>query len=126
MKIEFYGEATLECSTVLEGLAKRMVLHVEKDGERFRVAEGCDNYYAARLTPAQLAVLGKELIELSETVSPDREWQVGDRVIVRDFSEAQGEAGAILHIQSDGLILVELDSGCVWLVEKQELESADS
>lgn len=49
--------------------------------------------------------------------------KVGDRVTIEDCSEAQGDKGTILYIQSNGVILVELDAGCVWpLVGCTELE----
>ena len=61
-----YGKELLEYKTVLDGLSDNKILIVEreKDG-MFRVAEGCDNYFSARLTAKQLAALGRELIELS-------------------------------------------------------------
>lgn len=38
----------------------------------------------------------------------------GDRVIVQDHSEAHGDHGTVWHIQDNGIIVVELDSGCLW------------
>jgi len=61
-----YGSEMLEYPTVLAGLSDNRVLTIERgeDG-RFRVAEGCDNYFSARLTPEQLAAMGRELIEMA-------------------------------------------------------------
>jgi hypothetical protein len=47
----------------------------------------------------------------------------GDRVIIRDGSEAHGDAGEIFHVGKDGLILVELDGyDCLWPVSASDLE----
>ncbi len=48
--------------------------------------------------------------------------QVGDKVLIQDFSEAHGDTGTIFAIQKNGIILVELDEnqekgiepGTVW------------
>ena len=49
-------------------------------------------------------------------------WAVGDSVIVADHSEAHGDKGRVDHIQADGIILVELEQGCIWPVTADELQ----
>jgi len=61
-----YGNEILEYPTVLGGLSDNRILKIEREEDgRFRVAEGCDDYFSARLTPDQVATLGRELIELA-------------------------------------------------------------
>ena len=48
-------------------------------------------------------------------------WKVGDRVIIEDYSDAHGDRGEIHAIQDDGLIIVELDEGCIWPVLAHEM-----
>ena len=61
-----YGREMLEYPTVLAGLSDNRVLKIEREEDgRFRVSEGCDEYFSARLTPEQLAALGRELIEMA-------------------------------------------------------------
>ena len=61
-----YGPEALEYDTVLAGLSDNRILTVERENDgRFRVAEGCDDYFSARLTAEQLESLGRELIELA-------------------------------------------------------------
>ena len=43
--------------------------------------------------------------------------KAGDRVVINDYSDAQGDHGRIDHIQANGIILVELDEGCIWPVD---------
>ena len=50
-------------------------------------------------------------------------WAVGDAVIVSDHSSAHGDKGTIWKIQADGLILVDLEQGCVWPVTADELRA---
>lgn len=47
---------------------------------------------------------------------------VGDRVRIIDGSEAHGDKGVIITIQADGLLLVELEQGCLWPVTAEEIE----
>lgn len=49
-------------------------------------------------------------------------WQVGDQVIVRDGSEADGDAGIVIKV-SGGLVLVELERGAVWHCAPHELDA---
>jgi hypothetical protein len=46
----------------------------------------------------------------------------GDAVEVCDHSEAHGDKGKVLWTQKDGLIIVELESGCCWPVTAEELK----
>ena len=49
--------------------------------------------------------------------------KVGSRVRIVDGSEANGDLGVVLYIQNNGIIVVELDQGCVWpITEERELE----
>lgn len=49
-------------------------------------------------------------------------YKAGDRVIIRDGSEADGDRGAIWDF-TGGLILVALDGyDCLWPVEAYEIE----
>ena len=44
----------------------------------------------------------------------------GDRVIINDFSEAQGDKGKVWKVENNGIILVELDEeGYLWPVFSQ-------
>lgn len=53
--------------------------------------------------------------------------KVGSRVRIVDGSEANGDLGVVLYIQNNGIIVVELDQGCVWpITEERELEEVDS
>jgi len=49
-------------------------------------------------------------------------WTVGDKVVIADHSEAHGDKGRIDCIQDNGIILVELDQGCIWPVTADELK----
>jgi G3E family GTPase len=53
---------------------------------------------------------------------PQQKWTVGDAVVIDDFSEAHGDRGCIHAIQENGIILVELEQGCIWPVEYYELK----
>lgn len=50
--------------------------------------------------------------------------KIGDRVRIIDYSDAHGDLGKIDTIQSNGLVLVLLDEGCVWPVAIEEIELA--
>lgn len=50
--------------------------------------------------------------------------KIGDRVIVMDGSEAHGDRGVIAIIQNNGIILVELDEGCLWPVTESGITPA--
>ena len=52
----------------------------------------------------------------NDTEAPRRAFGVGDYVTIADYSEAHGEKGRINHIQSNGIIHVEMEGGCVWPV----------
>ena len=54
--------------------------------------------------------------------TPNHGYAVGDAVTITDHSEAHGDKGAIWHIQDDGIILVELEQGCIWPVTADELQ----
>ena len=43
-----------------------------------------------------------------------------DRVRITDGSEANGDTGTVLWTQADGLVIVELEAGCVWPVTEDE------
>jgi hypothetical protein len=53
--------------------------------------------------------------------------KAGDRVKIKDFSEAHGDIGTVWFITSDGIIVVELDEdeekeiteGTCWLVTNE-------
>lgn len=61
-----YGREILEYPTVLAGLSDNRIIKIDREEDgRFRVTEGCDDYFSARLTPEQLATLGRELIEMA-------------------------------------------------------------
>ena len=61
-----YGRELMEYPTVLAGLSDNRILIIEREEDgRFRVSEGCDEYFSARLTPEQLAALGRELIDVA-------------------------------------------------------------
>ena len=49
-------------------------------------------------------------------------YAAGDAVEVCDHSEAHGDNGTVLWTQKDGLIIVELESGCCWPVTADELK----
>jgi hypothetical protein len=44
------------------------------------------------------------------------DWKVGDACVICDYSEAHGDKGVIYFVQTNGIILVELDE-CIWPVE---------
>ena len=50
-------------------------------------------------------------------------WAVGDSVVIADHSEAHGDKGRVDFIQENGIILVELEQGCIWPVTADELQS---
>jgi hypothetical protein len=50
-------------------------------------------------------------------------YAAGDAVEICDHSEAHGDKGKVLWKQKDGLIIVELESGCCWPVTAEELKS---
>ncbi len=52
-------------------------------------------------------------------------WSVGDKVVIADHSEAHGDRGKIDRIQDNGIILVELDQGCIWPVTADELKQEE-
>jgi biotin-(acetyl-CoA carboxylase) ligase len=52
-----------------------------------------------------------------------KNWKVNDRVTLRDCSETEQFHGRIDHIQDDGIIIVELDNGCCWPVEADEISA---
>ena len=52
-------------------------------------------------------------------------WAVGDSVVIADHSEAHGDKGRVDFIQENGIILVELEQGCIWPVTADELQSND-
>jgi hypothetical protein len=58
---------------------------------------------------------------MSDSKSHPRPWVVGDEVVIADYSEAHGDKGKIVRIQDNGIILVELEQGCVWPVTAEEL-----
>ena len=49
-------------------------------------------------------------------------YAAGDNVEICDGSEAHGDKGKVLWVQDDGLIIVELEAGCVWPVTEHELK----
>jgi len=55
-------------------------------------------------------------------LSEARCYAAGDAVEICDHSEAHGDKGKVLWIQKDGLIIVELESGCCWPVTADELK----
>lgn len=59
-----------------------------------------------------------------EAAQPRRRWAVGDSVVVADRSEAHGDKGKVLQVQDDGIVLVQLEQGCVWPVTADELQPA--
>jgi hypothetical protein len=58
-------------------------------------------------------------------VRNEHRWAVGDEVVIADYSEAHGDTGKIDCIQKNGIILVELDQGCIWPVTADELQRKD-
>lgn len=48
----------------------------------------------------------------------------GDRVVIRDGSEANGDAGSVWFVQANGILLIELDDGGIWPVTANEIEAA--
>lgn len=46
----------------------------------------------------------------------------GDSVEICDGSMAHGDKGKVLWVQDDGLIIVELETGCVWPVTEDEIK----
>jgi hypothetical protein len=53
-------------------------------------------------------------------------YAAGDAVEICDHSEAHGDKGKVLWTQKDGLIIVELESGCCWPVTEEELKPHNS
>jgi len=49
-------------------------------------------------------------------------WVIGDAVVIADHSEAHGDKGRVDFIQDNGIILVELEQGCMWPVTADELQ----
>ena len=49
-------------------------------------------------------------------------WAVGDAVVIADYSEAHGDKGRVDFIQDNGIILVELEQGCIWPVTADDLQ----
>jgi hypothetical protein len=49
-------------------------------------------------------------------------YAAGDCVEICDGSEAHGDKGEVLWVQDDGLIIVEIEAGCVWPVTEHELK----
>ena len=49
-------------------------------------------------------------------------YAAGDAVEICDGSEAHGDKGKVLWIQDNGLIIVELEAGCVWPVTETEIK----
>ena len=60
----------------------------------------------------------------SESLRPPC-WAVGDAVVIADHSDAHGDKGRVDHIQDNGIILVELEQGCIWPVTADELQPND-
>jgi hypothetical protein len=55
-----------------------------------------------------------------------RWWKVGDRVVVRDGSEADGDHGVVFGLCHDGSVLVELDEHeSLWPCYSVELEAEE-
>ena len=53
--------------TMLDAVSNGRIFAVETRDSGFAIEEQCDNYFALRLTPAQLYQLGAELRELAKT-----------------------------------------------------------
>jgi hypothetical protein len=54
---------------------------------------------------------------------PQPRWKVGDRVTVRDGSEAHGDRAVVWQVQTNGIVIVELtDHGCLWPCGADELD----
>jgi hypothetical protein len=61
------------------------------------------------------------------------EMKIGDRVIIHDGSDADGDHGVVWDIQANGMVIVELDpdlengieEGCTWPVAEGELEQEE-
>jgi hypothetical protein len=58
--------------------------------------------------------------------SPAACYAAGDAVEVCDHSEAHGDKGKVMWTQKDGLIIVELESGCCWPLTAEELKPHNS
>lgn len=39
---------------------------------------------------------------------------VGDVITITDYSDAHGDNGIVWRIQDNGIVLVELENGCLW------------
>jgi hypothetical protein len=63
---------------------------------------------------------------MKDSKSRPRPWAVGDEVVIADYSEAHGDKGKIDRIQNNGIILVELDQGCIWPVTADELRQEEA
>jgi len=61
-------------------------------------------------------------IETQPALAVDAGYAAGDAVEICDHSEAHGDKGKVLWTQRDGLIIVELESGCCWPVTAEELK----
>ncbi len=59
-------------------------------------------------------------------LSEARGYAAGDAVEICDHSEAHGDKGKVLWTQEDGLIIVELETGCCWPVTADELRLHNS
>lgn len=62
----FWTVGRTEYPTIVEALEYNRVLKIKRsDAGFFIVTEGCDEYFDIALTPEQLTMLGRELIEMA-------------------------------------------------------------
>ena len=52
-------------------------------------------------------------------------FDVGDRVQIVDGSECHGDIATVWHVQVNGVILLELDTGNIWPVSETEIQRVE-
>jgi hypothetical protein len=74
-KIEgnYWTNGRTEYPTIFEALEDNRILKIERSDAGFILTEGCDEYFDIALTPEQLTMLGRELIEMAN------EWSRNER-----------------------------------------------
>lgn len=68
---DWYGKESSSYKTILEALSENRVFNIKLEQGKFRIKEGCDNFYDLYLTPEQMKELGEEIIALSLQANKD-------------------------------------------------------
>lgn len=109
------------CFTTIEGSTKhKECLGLEKEGLLERKLSDT-HFKVTEKGLWWLKYIEHKMTGEEQTKAPSK-WAVGKSVIINDYSEAHGDKGKILSVPDTGIILVELEQGCIWPVTADELK----